>query len=540
MLNRVIALGILGLSFVVTSQAKADTNIDFQPNTSRTTTGYIKDSGLGYSSSRGYGWIRLHYNQPINISSTARERNQLSDQRLDTFLQMQYYQGPAAYWEHNLSNGRYQISVGVGDSQDLNSVHSVRAEGVPVVSNFVPTTANPTKIGTLTVDITDGRLTLDSFGGRNTKIGYVRITPVSSSFTTPYKGNLQAYTADQNVISDRLMFSTITGLSDRPAKTLTLSNGGRGNLRITSLTIDNSIEIYNGGRSVDYQRKDDFVIVNRPSLPLTLAPGKTLQLQVKFAPKRVATNGGSSSVVDIINGENYARLNIAVSGAKFPLKSIALAGINLPEAEGGNEPSVQQLARIFGWKINIGTEKQSLTGVKTAIGDEILSPYFLRNDAARAVELWPLGVMAGRKNNPHNRVRYEAKSTQGLSGIIYEFAGRNNDDNVPGSNDYTGGENQKILPKIYKSNANQYPVSSLVSFYPNSAFAINTDGAWTDDNKNGPGRLHNARAFPVKDAYGNVTSNIYMLVFDPGNTEGGAKNYDYQDAMFLIKNVRPE
>ena len=539
MLNRVIALGILGLSFILTSQAKADTNIDFQPNTSRTTTGYIKDSGLGYSSTRGYGWIRLHYNQPINISSTARDRAQLSDQRLNTFLQMQFYQGPAAYWEHNLSNGRYQITVGVGDSQNIDSVHTVRAEGVSVVSNFVPTKANPTKIGTATVDVTDGRLTLDSFGGTNTKIGYVKIVPVSSSFTTPYKGNLEAFTTDQNVMSDRLMFSTINEASDRPAKTLTLRNGGRGNLQITNITVNNSIESYNGGRLEDYQRQSDFVIVNPPSLPITLAPGQTRQLQVKFAPKRVASNGGTSSVVDIINGENYARLIIAVSGAKFPSKSIALAGINLPEAEGANEPSVQQLARIFGWKIKIGTERQSLTGVKTPIGDEVLSPYFLQNGTSK-VELWPLAVMAGRKNNLHIRVRYEAKSTLGLSGLLYEFAGRNNDDNVPGSNDFTGGENQKILPKIYRSNANQYPVFDTVSFDPNSAFAINADGSWTDDNKNGTGKLHNCRVFPIKDAYGNVTPNIYMLVFDPGNVEGGPKNYDYQDAMFLIKNVRPE
>ncbi|MBA3571326.1 MAG: hypothetical protein H0W34_05010, partial [Pyrinomonadaceae bacterium] len=46
------------VSFAAMTSASADTYINFQPATSAIPSGYIKDSGLGFSATRGFGWVR--------------------------------------------------------------------------------------------------------------------------------------------------------------------------------------------------------------------------------------------------------------------------------------------------------------------------------------------------------------------------------------------------------------------------------------------------------------------------------------------------
>jgi len=98
------------------------------------------------------------------------------------------------------------------------------------------------------------------------------------------------------------------------------------------------------------------------------------------------------------------------------------------------------------------------------------------------VLLWPLAVYSGRGNNPHGGVRFEAKpGSGGNSGSLYELAGRNNDDGVLGSNDNSGGENQKLVPKILVNNVNRPLPTPWTSQL--KAFALNMSGTWTDDAK---------------------------------------------------------
>jgi hypothetical protein len=165
--------------------------------------------------------------------------------------------------------------------------------------------------------------------------------------------------------------------------------------------------------------------------------------------------------------------------------------MNSANYESNNEVSVAEIARTFGWTINVGKEDNILGGSKTLLGDEVYSPYWLRADTTKPVLLWSLAVYSGRNNNPHDSIRFEAKpGSGGKSGLIYELAGRNNDDSptgneVLGSNNLSGGENQKLLPKILVNNVNSVPTTNTVDFTPTSTFALNRGGAWTDDTKNG-------------------------------------------------------
>ena len=359
----------------------------------------------------------------------------------------------------------------------------------------------------------------------------------------------QVLTPNADIVQNRMVFSTVNQ-QVRSSKTLTIRNTGAQPLRITRVTIGNSQENI-AVRSADNQRAADFRLVNRPALPMTLAPNASLNLSVQFAPQRTSNISGSPTY--LVNGENYASLTITSTDSFQPTRTVNLAGLNTVFYEGQKEPSVTEIARTLGLRVNIGTERKELGGTKTLLGSEVYSPYWLRADTTKPVLLWPLAVYSGRGNNPHNPVRFEAKpGSGGNSGLIYQYAGRNNDDSptgneVLGSNNETGGENQKLFPKILLSNfANSVPTTNTVAFNPTAPFALNRPDfngpSWTDDSKNTPEKLHNWRLFPVRDGSGNLIANTWYAIEDIGNVNSlqAGKNFDYNDNVYLLVNARPE
>jgi hypothetical protein len=361
---------------------------------------------------------------------------------------------------------------------------------------------------------------------------------VGSSSLDASGSRLKISTPYTDIVPNRMVFSTANEES-RPPQKLTLSNTSATDpLTITGLSFGNSQEQDNAVRLADHQRGADFKLVNTP-ISFTISAGESREISIQFAPQRVASN--STSPTDTLNGENYASLIITSDDPTQPTKTVDLAGLNFANYEGNNEPSLAEIARTFGWTLNVGSEKQLLGGAKAPFGDEVYSPYWLRADTTKPVYLWPLAVTSSRKEIPHGRVRFEAKpGSGGNSGFLYEFAGRNNDDNIPGSNNLSGGENQKLLPKILVNGVNSVPTTGTVDFNPTKAFALNNGGAWTDDTKNGTGQLHNWRMYPVRDAQGALIPNIWYATHDIGNTEGGFKNYDYNDHVYLLVNAKPE
>ena len=156
--------------------------------------GYIPDVGQEYNSDRGYGWITQESvgsenGIPLDITENTRDRNAIEEDNLDSFVHLQYEEDfanpnsietPAA-WEYVVENGQYRVTVGVGDSDFFDSNHVINIEGNAVIPGFVPTDEQPFAIETSTVEVTDGKLTIDAIGGFNTKLNFVEITPGSSS-----------------------------------------------------------------------------------------------------------------------------------------------------------------------------------------------------------------------------------------------------------------------------------------------------------------------------------------------------------------------
>jgi hypothetical protein len=166
---------------------------------------YTKDTGLAYSDTRGYGWVRQDSlasatHTPLDLTKNTRDRD-LSDtdgyeQRLDTLIFMQYPQSGAnttavrtpGAWELALPCGTYNVDLSVGDSAYSSSssdpgnfsTHRINVEGQSVIAGFTPSSSVKFASASRAVYVCDGRLTIDATGGSNTKLNYLDVTRVDS------------------------------------------------------------------------------------------------------------------------------------------------------------------------------------------------------------------------------------------------------------------------------------------------------------------------------------------------------------------------
>ena len=160
--------------------------------------GYLKDSGEGFAD-RGngfsYGWLTTDGQTPLDLTSNTRNRELGGvDILQNTLNHMQYGDTGGGngvptegIWEIAVPNGVYDVSVGVGDPNvdGTNTMYTINVEGTNIINNFVASgaagAATRFTSGSTTVSVVDGRLTIDAFGGFNTKINSLEIVQVGNS-----------------------------------------------------------------------------------------------------------------------------------------------------------------------------------------------------------------------------------------------------------------------------------------------------------------------------------------------------------------------
>jgi glucose/arabinose dehydrogenase len=187
-----IVVAALVAPFAVAAPAQAAVTpvakVNFQPAASAVPAGYTADTGLAYDAARGSGWVAAGTHDPLDLSRNTRDRARTGiAARLNTLIHLQYgdvggtsgVATPGA-WEYALAAGSYEVTVSVGDQPAYDSSHTVRVEGVTAVSGFVSTATAEYRTATVTVPVSDGRLTVDATGGTNTKLNYVEIARVGA------------------------------------------------------------------------------------------------------------------------------------------------------------------------------------------------------------------------------------------------------------------------------------------------------------------------------------------------------------------------
>lgn len=146
--------------------------INFQPEGAFTPNRHIEDDGSLFglqASGFSHGWSADHTDQTF-------ERTTNLDQRLDTLVQFE----SGGVWEFALPNGTYEVTASVGDPAN-SSTHTLNAEGASLFSGL-SLAADSFQESTVTVAVSDGRLTLDATGAAPlaTRLNYVYIVGVPS------------------------------------------------------------------------------------------------------------------------------------------------------------------------------------------------------------------------------------------------------------------------------------------------------------------------------------------------------------------------
>ncbi len=319
---------------------------------------------------------------------------------------------------------------------------------------------------------------------------------------------------DDAAADDRLVFTNIDNPANaqqtfRNEATFTISNDG-----FVPLTIED-ILIGNG---------DAFEIVG--AVPTTIAAGGSAQVTVRF----VGEHAGTSSGAELISSTLTIVSNDFANGQKV----IQLAGLAQEFSENGSEPTVAQIVEAFGYSTDMAQGELAANGAVEAVGDEVLMPYLQRLNNSQPIEI----------------IQIAAFLTQGnVARLGYHGIGSSDVTNLFANDDQQG---QTVLPDQLQAGAGAGANVARGTINQNGPFGlyISVDGrptysSWTDPEANkidpdfgqlvGDNQGHLLRFFQAIDAAGNVIEGTYIGIQD----YPGAGNYDYNDHMFIIKNVQP-
>ncbi len=305
---------------------------------------------------------------------------------------------------------------------------------------------------------------------------------------------------DPTPFADQVAFSRIQTTADANQKvadtgTVRISNTGTEAMQVTGLNLTDTFA-FDGAA---------------PTLPFTLAPGATRDVVIRFTATSTKVHNGTLTVQ---------------SNAGNGSQTIRLSGLWQSVSEGGQEPTLVQIARAFGMGTNIPANLNA-NGHVEAVGDEVLSPYWFRRDTTKPVTVRQL---SGYHTYPNGAtIRRFNKGTPGSTTTITNM-----------NNLWA----QSLLPPT--SGSTTVPASgSWTPANTTTAFGFDVDNEKSDpalnshtaDVANGCVEPcgHHVRIFPVEDRDGVAVAGAYLLVMDYSGI-----NYDYNDNTYLITNIRPE
>jgi len=288
---------------------------------------------------------------------------------------------------------------------------------------------------------------------------------------------------------------------------------------------------------------DTYTVSSGTTLPAALSPGASLELTVQFT----ATDGR------IHNGT----LSIHSDDPSAATRTVALAGFRQDVPQNtyfpgtSTEPDLDEIVNgMYGYTTVVGT-KQELIDVgeqRIAIGDEVLSAYWVKADPSRPVSARLLNAF-------HSGQDCGDPNAQSYGSWAYWFPkGRtsNSDDSLI----LNGSKKdiQRFLPRNYNESG-----ASSGTFDPkDKQFGLHIEAEFSDESLIGPLDLspyctpmpgqpcgHRTRFWPLKDAGGNVIPNSWIVAVDmhrsaaAGHPEYFFSNYDYNDEVYLFENMMP-
>ena len=294
---------------------------------------------------------------------------------------------------------------------------------------------------------------------------------------------------------DRLAFHRIqnnpVGNGMHDTATIRLRNTGTAPLNVTGVGI----------AAGPYQ------VVSAAGLPGTIPVGGTADVTVRF----IATSGRVTA----------GTLRVTSNDADEGTLDIPLSGYWQVEPENQQEPSLQEVLDVLDIRTVLQNPGQQLTngGRIEAVGDEVVSPYWMRASPDRPVTVRQLAAF--HTSNEGHAVRWFRKG---------EFT------NVTSVLTHSTADAQTLLPR----NATNTGAASG-SFTTTSVFGFKIQNEWSDPTQNlvtgghATDQGHHVRFFSYKDRTGAVVRDTWLMVMDFAGV-----NYDYNDNVYVVSNMRPE
>ena len=345
-------------------------------------------------------------------------------------------------------------------------------------------------------------------------------------------GALQLINQDGEPSSDRMMFSLISTiapcwgpLSVKDTGVLTVKNGSGSNVTVSAIDVT-----------------DAFTATPSVSLPATLPSGGSFDVNVKF----VATDGRV----------HQGTLTVHSDDAAAPSRTMTLAGFrqDIPQNSvfptTSTEPDLDEVVNgLYGYTTVVGTKQQliDVTGERVAIGDEVLSSYWVKADASQPVSMRLLSAFHSGWDCAHpSDVSYGSFAFWFPKGRTSQ-----NDDRY-----ILGGAKediQRVLPRQFENPSNP----AAATFDPGAQqFGFHIELEFSDESLLAPVDIepwctsgmvcgHRMRFWPLKDASGAVVANTWILsvdmhqAADPAHSVPFFSNYDYNDETYLVRNMMP-
>ncbi len=218
------------------------------------------------------------------------------------------------------------------------------------------------------------------------------------------------------------------------------------------------------------------------------------------------------------HGIASAHLQVRNSAGK-PIKEFDLTGLGTKGLEGDNEPPLSQIIDALGYQVNIGWTSLNNHSLPELQGDELSFSLFKKSGSEK-VEMIPVAryspdfelAFGYYYNNDHHPELHQA-------GILAKK------DMYP--------EHQTLFPAVASGSHSFDPGKNVFGFYASGP----THAAYSEDVWNmlfnTSYAVHATRIYPVKNKAGKLLKDTYLVCFEE------AKNGDYNDYVFLVKNIIP-
>ena len=246
--------------------------------------------------------------------------------------------------------------------------------------------------------------------------------------------------------------------------------------------------------------KSSFTIIS-----VTKAEGQTNKVVVSFNP--------SPDFIGI------ARAELQIKSKGKGNSVIALTGLATKGLEGENEPPLSRVVDALGYDINVGWKGLANHSRPELLGDEIDASLF-KKAGAGSIEILPVARYSPDFLLPFgyyiNTVNGPEKHEAGILAKRGEFP-----------------EHQTLFPAIASGSKFIDPGEKEFGFYATGP----THTAYSEDKWNMAlfpvNAVRATRIYPVKTKAGAVIENTYLICYEE------AKNGDYNDYVFVVKNIKP-